>query len=58
MDTICDIAAGTALRKSGPFAVEWSKAVASVPYPEAVAAMEERVAAIQAGTAPELVWLV
>jgi lipoyl(octanoyl) transferase len=28
-----------------------------VPYPEALAAMEERVAAIRAGTAPELVWL-
>ena len=28
-----------------------------VPYPEALAAMEARVAAIRAGTAPELVWL-
>ncbi|SEH34401.1 lipoyl(octanoyl) transferase [Magnetospirillum fulvum] len=28
-----------------------------VSYPDAVAAMEERVAAIRAGTAPELVWL-
>ena len=28
-----------------------------LPYPEAVAAMEERVATVRAGTAPELVWL-
>ena len=28
-----------------------------VPYPNAIAAMEERVAAIAAGVAPELVWL-
>jgi lipoyl(octanoyl) transferase len=38
-------------------AVEWRISDAPVPYPEAVAAMEERVAAIAAGTAPELVWL-
>jgi lipoyl(octanoyl) transferase len=38
-------------------AVEWRISDAQVPYPEAVAAMEERVAAIAAGTAPELVWL-
>ena len=38
-------------------AVEWRISDAEVPYPEAVAAMEERVAAIAAGTAPELVWL-
>jgi lipoyl(octanoyl) transferase len=37
--------------------VEWRFADAAVAYPEAVAAMEERVAAIRAGTAPELVWL-
>ena len=38
-------------------AVEWRISDAEVPYPEAVAAMEERVAAIAAGTAPEMVWL-
>jgi lipoyl(octanoyl) transferase len=38
-------------------AVEWRISNSPVPYPEAVAAMEERVAAIAAGTAPELVWL-
>ena len=37
--------------------VEWQLSTAPVPYPDAVAAMEERVAAIRAGTAPELVWL-
>jgi lipoyl(octanoyl) transferase len=36
---------------------EWRISDQPVPYPEAVAAMEERVAAIRAGTAPELVWL-
>lgn len=39
-------------------AVEWQVASAPVAYPEAVRAMEARVAAIRAGTAPEMVWLV
>ena len=39
-------------------AVEWSVAPRPVPYPDAVAAMEERVAAILAHRAPEKVWLV
>jgi lipoyl(octanoyl) transferase len=38
-------------------AVEWRISDAAVPYPEAMAAMEARVAAIAAGDAPELVWL-
>ena len=38
-------------------AVEWSVAPAPVAYPDAVAAMEERVAAILAREAPEQVWL-
>jgi len=37
--------------------VEWRLAAAPVPYPDALATMEARVAAIRAGTAPELVWL-
>lgn len=37
--------------------MEWSVSDAPVPYPQAIAAMEARVAAIAAGTAPELVWL-
>ncbi len=37
--------------------VEWQISDAPVPYEAAVAAMEARVAAIRAGTAPELVWL-
>ncbi len=40
-----------------PAAVEWRVAEAPVPYPAAVAEMEARVAAIRAGQAPELVWL-
>src|SRR5262244_1889445 len=37
--------------------VEWRVEDRRVPYPEAVQAMEERVAAIHQGTAGELVWL-
>ena len=36
---------------------EWRREAGPVPYPAAVAAMEARVAAIRAGTARELVWL-
>ena len=37
--------------------VEWRTSRVLVPYEEAIAAMEARVAAIRAGDAPELVWL-
>jgi lipoyl(octanoyl) transferase len=37
--------------------VEWRISDTPVPYPEAVAAMEARAAAIAADVAPELVWL-
>jgi lipoyl(octanoyl) transferase len=37
--------------------VEWRISDCPVPYPEAVQSMEIRVAAIRAGAAPELVWL-
>jgi lipoyl(octanoyl) transferase len=37
--------------------IEWRISPAPVPYPDAVSAMEARVAAIRAGTATELVWL-
>ncbi len=37
--------------------VDWRIDDAPVPYPAALAAMDERVAAIRAGRAPELVWL-
>ncbi len=39
-------------------ALEWRIAEGLTPYEEAVATMEERIAAIHAGTAPECVWLV
>lgn len=39
-------------------APEWRVAEGLTPYPEALAAMEARAAAIRAGTAGELVWLV
>ncbi len=37
--------------------IEWQVSSGAVAYEAAVAAMEERVAAIHAGTAPELIWL-
>jgi lipoyl(octanoyl) transferase len=40
-----------------PAAVEWRISAAPVGYEESVAAMTERAAAIAAGQAPELVWL-
>jgi lipoyl(octanoyl) transferase len=45
------------LKADGMDEVEWQVSDAPVPYEAAVAAMEERVAAIRAGTAGELVWL-
>jgi lipoyl(octanoyl) transferase len=42
----------------GAAPVEWRVAATPVGYAEAVALMEKRAAAISAGTAPELVWLV
>ena len=38
--------------------VDWHTSDGLIAYPDALAAMQARVAAIQAGTAPELVWLV
>jgi len=43
--------------RRAPAAIEWRVAEALVPYPAAVAEMEARVAAIRAGEASELVWL-
>jgi lipoyl(octanoyl) transferase len=40
-----------------PSAIEWRISDAAVDYPDAVEEMERRVAAIRAGTAPQLVWL-
>lgn len=37
--------------------VEWDVAQAPIPYPQALARMDARVAAIQAGNADELIWL-
>ena len=37
--------------------IEWQVSGGLTPYPEALAAMEARAAAIRAGTADELVWL-
>jgi len=45
--------------QTGPIAeVEWQISEGLTAYPVAIATMRERVAAIQAGTARELVWLV
>ncbi len=37
--------------------IEWRMSPGLIAYPDALAEMERRVEAIQAGTAPELVWL-
>src|ERR1700710_2707740 len=47
----------TFARAPGAAAVEWLISGAPVPYPEAIASMESRVAAIAANKSPELVWL-
>jgi len=47
----------TALKTLPVSEPEWRVATAPIPYPEALAVMEERVAAIEAGAAPELFWL-
>lgn len=44
--------------RNSPPAVEWRIATGLVPYPQAVAFMEERASAIAEGTARDLVWLV
>ena len=40
-----------------PEEIEWRTSIAPVPYPDALAFMEERVAAIRAGSARECIWL-
>jgi lipoyl(octanoyl) transferase len=42
---------------AGSDRIEWRVSAAAIPYPEAIEQMEQRVAAIRAGTAPELIWL-
>jgi len=42
----------------GPLSPEWRISDDLLPYPDALAAMQARAAAIRAGTAGELVWLV
>jgi lipoyl(octanoyl) transferase len=48
----------TAAYGAAPQPPEWRTEPGLLPYEAAVVAMEERVAAIRAGTAPELVWLI
>jgi lipoyl(octanoyl) transferase len=52
-----DLDLTTFAHPAGGEAVEWRISEAPVPYPDAVAAMESRVADIATGKAPELVWL-
>jgi lipoyl(octanoyl) transferase len=47
---------GTA-RKTPLYALEWRISDSLIDYPAAIAEMEARVAAIRAGTAPEMAWL-
>ncbi len=41
-----------------PAALDWRVSPGLTDYPAALAVMQERIAAIRAGTAPEMVWLV
>ena len=50
------LASGPATPQNGAM-VEWTHLAGLAPYAETLAAMEARVAAISAGTAPEAVWL-
>jgi lipoyl(octanoyl) transferase len=47
----------TAPKRTSQLRLEWTVSDGPVPYPDAVAAMEARAAAILAGEAAELVWL-
>src|SRR5258707_3191254 len=47
----------TFAQASGGGDVEWRISDAAIPYPDAIAGMEARVAEIAAQQAPELVWL-
>lgn len=47
----------TFAQPAGGAEVEWRISDQPVPYPDSLAAMDARVAAIAEGTAPELVWL-
>jgi lipoyl(octanoyl) transferase len=53
-----DAAACSSLTSLSGARIEWRVSEGLVPYPEAVAEMDRRVAAILAGTASELIWLV
>ncbi|WP_198151001.1 lipoyl(octanoyl) transferase LipB [Hyphomicrobium sulfonivorans] len=44
-------------RRMSALAADWASSTAPVPYPEAVAFMQQRAGAIASGRAPELVWL-
>jgi lipoyl(octanoyl) transferase len=49
--------ASTAPAQAPAFPIEWQRAAAPVPYAEALTAMEARSAAVYAGEAAELIWL-
>ena len=53
----CGDSPATAMSAAMIDGVEWRVSPGLTPYAEALAAMEARAAAIRAGTAPELVWL-
>jgi lipoyl(octanoyl) transferase len=55
--TRAEIVAAEHARPAGP-PVEWRVEAAPVPYPDALAVMDARAAAVAAGTADELVWLI
>src|ERR1043165_4269457 len=57
LDRTLNTDAGAIFRRTDETPVEWAVSRGLVAYPDAVAAMEARAAAIAAGEASELVWL-
>ena len=57
LTTVPECDTGAKLRRVDGLPVEWIIADVEVPYPEALAAMKARAAAIAEGTAGECVWL-
>ena len=57
LDRALNTEAGAIFRRTDETPAQWAVSRGLVAYPDAVAAMEERAAAIAAGRAGELVWL-
>ena len=57
MESLCDNGKAGTMTETAPLPIEWLTSAAPVPYPEALADMEARAAALAEGRAAERVWL-